>query len=231
MRQASKVCAVVPVKETGQGKQRLAAVLNRHQRQLLVQAMLEDVLAALTRTAGIAAILVCTADREIAGIAARYGADVFAEAARDGHSAAVAAAAARLDASGYDMLTVPADIPLAQPQDIGDLLRVHRQVAAGKPAAFSIVPARDERGSNAVVCSPPCAVPLQFGDDSFFPHLAAARRRGIEPAVVQLPRLALDIDTPDDLALLLGERAPTRTLALLTAWDRAHAPALDRIGS
>ena len=30
-------------------------------------------------------------------------------------------------------------------------------------------------GSNAILLSPPDAVPLRFGDDSFFPHLAAAR--------------------------------------------------------
>ena len=45
---ARNICAVVPVKETGRAKQRLAPVLSRQQRQLLVQAMFEDVLTALT---------------------------------------------------------------------------------------------------------------------------------------------------------------------------------------
>jgi 2-phospho-L-lactate guanylyltransferase len=84
--------------------------------------------------------------------------------------------------------------------------------------AFTITPARDERGSNAVLCSPAGAVPLRFGEDSFFPHLAAARARGIEPEVVRLPRIALDIDTPQDLALLLGTHARTRAHALLRRW-------------
>ena len=226
MQPARKICAVVPVKETGRAKQRLARILSRQQRQLLVQAMFEDVLTALTQTTGLAAILVSTADRGIAAIADSYGARVLEEGATDGHSAAVAAAAARLDAEGYDMLTLPADIPLVHPEDISHLLHVHREATQYESPGFTIVPARDERGSNAVLCSPPCAVPLQFGENSFLPHLAAAKRLGIEPVVVKLPRVALDVDTPDDLKLLLQERAPTRTHALLTLWAQARIHAV-----
>jgi 2-phospho-L-lactate guanylyltransferase len=57
---------------------------------------------------------------------------------------------------------------------------------------------------------------LRFGDDSYFPHLAASRRSGIEPTVVRLPGIGLDIDHPADLrAFLRAPRKPTRTLALL----------------
>jgi 2-phospho-L-lactate guanylyltransferase len=61
-------------------------------------------------------------------------------------------------------------------------------------------------------------VPLRFGADSFLPHLAAAKRCAIEPTVVRMPRIALDIDTPDDLALFLATPSPTRTRALLEQW-------------
>jgi 2-phospho-L-lactate guanylyltransferase len=40
---------------------------------------------------------------------------------------------------------------------------------------------------------------LRFGDNSFFPHLAAAEARGIRPTVLHLPGIALDIDNPADL--------------------------------
>jgi len=61
-------------------------------------------------------------------------------------------------------------------------------------------------------------VPLTFGTDSFLPHLAAARRCGIEPKVLKLPRVALDIDTPEDLAHFLGTQSQTRARALLEGW-------------
>jgi 2-phospho-L-lactate/phosphoenolpyruvate guanylyltransferase len=218
-----KICAVVPVKESSEAKQRLAGILSRAQRQQLAHAMLEDVLAVLASTAELASILVVTVDQGAADIAARYGAQVSGEGAGDGHTAAVAAAALRLDARGVDMLTLPADIPLVQSEDIEALLAVHSDAVARGAHAFVIVPARDECGSNAVLCSPAGAVALRFGDNSFFPHLAAAKACGIEPVVVQLARVALDIDAPDDVALLLAMPARTRTQALLGQWrDRSE---------
>jgi 2-phospho-L-lactate guanylyltransferase len=60
-------------------------------------------------------------------------------------------------------------------------------------------------------------IPLRFGDDSYFPHVATARRHGIEPVIVRLPGIGLDIDHPVDIRALLRARPrmPTRTLALL----------------
>jgi 2-phospho-L-lactate guanylyltransferase len=115
------------------------------------------------------------------------------------------------------MLAVPADIPLLEPDDVRALLRAHRN--GGDRRAFIIAPARDERGSNAVLCSPAEAVPLRFGEDSFFPHLATARSRGIEPEVMRLPRIALDIDTAADLELFLRAPSPTRAYALVRGWN------------
>jgi 2-phospho-L-lactate guanylyltransferase len=203
--------AVVPVKQTSEAKQRLATALSRTQRQELTLAMLEDVLAALTAVNELASILVVTVDPAAAEIAIRYGACVVREGAREGHTGAIAAAARRL--ADQSMLALPGDIPLLQPDDVRQLLSAHRE-----DRAFTIVPARDLRGSNAIICSPATAVPLRFGSDSFYPHLAAARSCGIEPKVVRLPRIALDIDTPEDLALLLQSTAPTRTHPLLGRW-------------
>ena len=68
-----------------------------------------------------------------------------------------------------------------------------------------------------MLCAPPDAVPLRFGDNSFFPHLDAARRCGIEPVVVRQPGIGMDIDHPADLAafLRLPQSAGTRTRAFL----------------
>jgi len=91
-------------------------------------------------------------------------------------------------------------------------------LAAHQPApAFTIVPAHDDLGSNTIICSPPDAVPLRFGEDSFYPHLDAARGRGIEPLVVRQPGIGMDIDNPVDLVAFLGmlPPLPTRTFAFL----------------
>ena len=220
------ICAVVPVKETAKAKERLATAINAAHRQQLACAMLEDVLAALAATAELAAILVVTVDPAAALIAARYGARVAAKRAAEGHTAAVACAAAQLAAKRLGMLTVPADIPLVQQEDIRALLGAHRSSIDAGGRAFTIVPAHDQRGSNAVACSPADAVALRFGEDSFFPHLAVAKENGIEPVVLRLPRIARDIDTPEDLAALIAAGpSTTRTFELLARWRLAEADA------
>ncbi|HEX9275540.1 MAG TPA: 2-phospho-L-lactate guanylyltransferase [Casimicrobiaceae bacterium] len=207
------VYAVVPIKETGDAKQRLAPVLGTARRQELALAMFEDVLATLARVRELAGIIVVTTDSAAGAIASRYGARVSSDGAREGHTGAVAAAARQLAAD--DMLTVPGDVPLVETNDIRQLLKAHGDATCRDGRAFVIVPARDERGSNAIVCSPAGAVPLTFSADSFLPHLAAAKRCGIEPTVLRLPRVALDIDTPDDMALFLATPSQTRARALL----------------
>ncbi len=213
-----KICVVVPVKDTVQAKQRLAALLAAERRQELALAMFEDVIAAISTVRELAGIVVVTVDSAAGAIAARHGARVMSEGACEGHTGAVMTAARRLAVEGCDLLTLPGDIPLVEPRDVRHLVRVHSATADRGVGAFTIVPARDELGSNAVLCSPADAVPLRFGDNSFFPHLDAAKAHGIQPEVVHLPRIALDIDTPEDLALFVRTPSQTRAYALLRQW-------------
>jgi 2-phospho-L-lactate guanylyltransferase len=89
-------------------------------------------------------------------------------------------------------------------------------VAHAPSPSFTIVPSHDERGSNAIACSPLDAVPLRFGEDSFYPHLRAAETCGIRPNVVHLPGIALDIDNPEDVVSFMQTESPTRAWAVLS---------------
>ncbi len=203
----SSLWAVVPVKNLQHAKQRLTSVLSAGERHGLFRAMLEDVLSALSECRGLAGVVLVTRDSEAKALAARYGARVLEEEENRGHTAASGFGVRTLAAEGVPgMVQLPADIPLVTPEDIDALLRAH-----GSAPAVTLAPSRDERGSNAVACSPPEVLPLRFGDDSYFPHLQRARALGIEPGVVHRPGLALDVDTPDDLLAFLA--TPSRTRA------------------
>ncbi len=208
---ATDIWAVLPIKETTEAKQRLANFVPAHLRPGLTLAMFEDVLDALTAARGLAGIVVVTADIAAAEIARRCGARIFADEARGGHTAVIAATARRLVREGCGgMLQVPGDIPLVTKEEISRLLQLHRPAPA-----FTIVPSHDNLGSNAVLVSPPCAVPLSFGEDSFFPHLRAAQQHGIEPLVVRTPGIGRDIDRAEDLHVFARLRSATRTQAFL----------------
>jgi 2-phospho-L-lactate/phosphoenolpyruvate guanylyltransferase len=203
--------AVMPVKTLQHAKARLAGVLAAREREELARAMAEDVLSALGASPDLAGILLVTGDPEARRLAARHGARVLLEEEERGHTAAASLGARTLAQEGAaGMVQVPADIPLVTPVDIGAVLATHREAPA-----ITLVPARDERGTNAVACSPPDVMPLRFGADSFVAHLRRARAHGIEPQIVRRPGVVLDIDTPDDLAAFLAAPSATRAYAYL----------------
>jgi 2-phospho-L-lactate guanylyltransferase len=209
----SGLWVVMPVKDLPDAKQRLASILNAKEREELFRAMLQDVLSALVASAELAGILLITRDPEARRLAKHYGARVLLEEENRGHTAASSLGVRTLAREGIPgMVQLPADIPLVTPDDIAALLHAH-----GEAPAVTLAPSRDERGSNAVACSPPDLLPLRFGDDSFLPHVLRARALGIEPQIVRRPGLALDVDTPDDLAAFLAAPSQTRAYACLTA--------------
>ena len=208
------IWAVIPVKELEGAKHRLSPLLSPAERQALARVMIAEVLDAVAAARGLAGVLVVTRDPWATEQAARIGARVVSDGARDGHTGSVNGGIRALLAEGRrGMITMPGDIPAVRPAEIEAVLAAH----PGDGPGFTIAPAHDEKGSNAVLLTPPDAVPLRFGDDSYVPHLDAARQHGLEPRIVPQPGIAMDIDHPVDLALFLAlpQSHGTRTRAFL----------------
>ncbi len=209
------IWAVVPVKELAGAKQRLSPALDAVQREAFARIMLAEVLEALAGARGLAGVLLVTLEPYARELAAQHGFRVSDAGARDGHTGAVDAGRALLAAEGAaGFLTMPGDIPAVTSAEVEALLAAH--VGQG----FTIGPAHDEKGSNAVLVSPPLAVKLRFGEDSYFPHLDAARAAGFEPRIVRLPGVAMDVDNPEDLHALLALPEAQRTRSV--SWLRAN---------
>jgi 2-phospho-L-lactate guanylyltransferase len=66
--------------------------------------------------------------------------------------------------------------------------------------------------------------PLRFGNDSFKPHLTAARASRKPCIVLSLPGIALDIDHPSDLRELADTPGETRSQRLARQWDLSDFP-------
>jgi len=213
MKAERMIVAAVPVKDFVNAKQRLMPALGAAERAALAAAMLEDVLAALA-AARLDCVWVVTREPSVVALARARGACPLAEDANRGHTAAVARAqteATRLGARVF--LTIPGDVPCVTADEIR---RLAEAAAAGAPA---FVPSRSGLGTNGAALAPPDAMPLTFGEPSFDNHLAAARARGLEPSVLPLPGLGLDIDAPDDLAALLAMPGATVSARLVASWQ------------
>jgi 2-phospho-L-lactate guanylyltransferase len=70
------------------------------------------------------------------------------------------------------------------------------------PRAALIVPDRAGTGTNALVLSPADILQPAFGPDSCAKHVSLARAAGIGFALEKVESMALDLDTPEDMALL-----------------------------
>ncbi|MBF0276159.1 MAG: 2-phospho-L-lactate guanylyltransferase [SAR324 cluster bacterium] len=199
--------AVVPAKDPADAKQRLSFVLNNEQRRKLFRAMLEDVVEVLLKVPALDGLMLVSRNTDAEWLAEQYGVRLLHEKENKGHTAAVSFAARVLGAEGATgILQLPGDVPMVSVDEIEQVMAAH-----GAAPAVTIVPSRDKKGSNCVLCSPPEVMPLTFGENSFYPHLTVARNHGLEPRVLEMPGIGLDIDTADDLRKLLALNADNRT--------------------
>jgi 2-phospho-L-lactate guanylyltransferase len=205
-----KTLAAVPVKDLENAKQRLVPVLSPEERRALARTMLEDVLDALWE-ASLDHVLVVTRDPEVIALARQHHASVLEEPENRGHTEAVALAQRMAaDTGAQRFLTIPGDVPQVTPQEIAALVAA---ASAGPGVVF--VPSRSGFGTNGVLLSPPDLMRLKFGEPSFANHLIAARRGGLDPVILSLPGLGLDIDGPEDLRTLLENERKTRSRRLI----------------
>jgi 2-phospho-L-lactate/phosphoenolpyruvate guanylyltransferase len=189
---------LVPVKALAAAKGRLDPWLSPLERRLLAIAMFEDVVAALQAVAGLEAPVVVSPDREVWRRAEAIGGRVVEEPAGEagGLNAALALAAAGL--AGADaLLVVAADLPLAAAS------RFQRVLEAAAAAQVVVVPSHDGVGTNVLAWRDPRSFAPRFGPGSAARHLSV-------PGAVRLDdqRLALDVDTVEDLRLVAGLADP-----------------------
>ena len=217
-----KTLAILPVKSFGAAKQRLAESLGAGSRQALAQAMFADVLGALRRTDELDEIAVVTSDPAAESAARGHGVLVLADTVQAGQSQAAQIGIQHALAHGFDrVVLVPGDTPLVQPADLAGLM-------ARSGQGVSVVPDRHGTGTNALVLTPPDAIEPSFGPDSRARHVAAAADAGVPLRVDEVAALALDVDTPDDLAALAAELEHGRGQAAST---RGALRQLDRAGA
>ena len=175
---------LVPVKAFAQAKARLAVSLDPAQRAELARAMAEHVLAA-ARPLPVA--VVCD-DMGVAEWADEQAAIVLREPGR-GLNGAVEAGVTRLARAGaQEVLVAHADLPMA-----------HGLARLAGFSGVTLVPDRQEDGTN-VLCLP-AGSPFRFryGPRSFTRHAAEAKRLGLPLRVRREPDLAWDIDVPSDI--------------------------------
>jgi 2-phospho-L-lactate/phosphoenolpyruvate guanylyltransferase len=201
--------AIVPVKRFAAGKRRLAGAVEEKARRELIEAMLRDVLTAISEARMVERTLVVTREPAAERVAGELGCEIVPDPADTGHSQAAEIGIDAATSQGPGLVALlPGDCPLLDPRELDGLL-------TGVPDPFvAVVPDRHGKGTNGLVLAPPDAIRPSFGEGSRERHVLAARHAGLPYSVESIDSLALDVDTPADLVAL--------TTALEAGRGRAH---------
>ena len=222
-----ELVAVVPVRGLPAGKRRLAALLDVDERNGLVLAMLDDVIAALSAAESIDRIVIASRDAAARTEAARLGVEFLDQTGlKLGYNRAVAfAQEALIEADA--ILVVPADVPLIT----ADAVDLVVSTAPVGPAVV-IAPAHNG-GTNGLFLRPPDVITPQFGPSSARAHAqsaASAGEAGVPVREASIDVWAFDLDTPADLRWL-QEHLPQLPATIAPNSRRWLAERLERTGS
>jgi 2-phospho-L-lactate/phosphoenolpyruvate guanylyltransferase len=197
---ARRVVAIVPVGAIEGAKSRLGAVLDAEERRDLAFRLADSTIRAVVATLGIDETLVVTPDDEVRELAVAAGARPLRQRG-GGLNDGLRQAREEAVAGGADAILV---LPIDIPQVTADRLAPVVALAASGDPLVAIVPDRHDRGTNALLLSPPGVIEFCFGGDSKDAHVRAARAAGAHVEVLDGP-LSLDIDTPEDLLIAQAE--------------------------
>jgi len=193
---------VIPMKEPCLSKTRLDPFLSSTQRQSIAMSMFEATLCFFKQHFSHYHLLVVTSSGLIAQVAKKHGANVLNEPKVGLRQAAQSAAIWSVEQGFSSQLLIPADIAhldVAEIQTLLDAPRTHGSV---------IVAPAEDFGTNALLTTPPNVIPFLYGIDSSLAHQQAAQANGHEFQAINLPHLALDVDTPADIAQLVALANP-----------------------
>ncbi len=181
---------LIPMKPLAAAKERLAPALSSDERRRLTLAMLADVISAAR---GFDRVWVLNSDADATDLARAAGVEAVPDPTPGaGLNASLTAATHAAIAEGATgVLVVSADLPSARPDDVAALVA---------SPGVALAPDRAGVGTNALWRSPGDQIDVAFGPNSLAAHAGLARAAGTPALVAARPGLALDVDTPDDLA-------------------------------
>lgn len=203
---------LIPVKDLARAKQRLAVLMTQEERTQLAWAMLENTFAA-AQCSSADRVAVVTLYQPAIDLAEKFGMEVILETEQISESASVDFGSREVTECGAEaVLRLPIDLPLITTEDIEAILTADQPLPS-----VVIVPSRDGTGTNAILRRPPTLFPSHFGPGSLAKHIKEAEAANATCTLLDLPRIALDIDEPDDIVELLNRGQATPICDLLAS--------------
>ena len=191
---------LLPVKSLLRGKGRLVPLLSHPERRVLNEYFLRRTVKIAAEFPGIQRTAIITEADDTLTLARELGVYTIRQTDGNGLNHAVTQGAAELYARGVrELLILPIDSPFLQTYDLCEV------VALGGQYEVVICPDKHSAGTNAMFFSAPTPMQFSFGPGSYLQHQRETQRCGLVPHLYYNPRIAKDIDLPEDLADLRNQ--------------------------
>lgn len=206
---------LIPLKTLATAKQRLSPAVSVPSRRRLMLQMLRRTVAA-AQAAEVGPVALATSEPTAGELAAALGVDLVSDGGLDWNEGLLHALRSFRPVPA-SVLYLSADLPLVSAADI-----LHLIDEAPDPGV-AIARAHDG-GTNALLVRPADALTPMFGHQpSASAHARQAADRGIAARILDIPGLALDVDTVDDLRAARLARPHRRRVVIVPDEPRALA--------
>ena len=101
------------------------------------------------------------------------------------------------------MMYLSIDLPLVEKKDITQIIDSHKH-------GLTLVQAKKDGGTNALIADLPRKINFQFGADSFRKHLEAAKLEKLKTNIQSTEGLSFDLDDHDDWEFLIKYYQPEK---------------------
>ena len=101
------------------------------------------------------------------------------------------------------MMYLSIDLPLLEKEDIKEMIDSHEE-------GLTIVEAKKDGGTNALISDLPRRINFQFGTDSYQKHIEASKSEKLSINIQSIERLSFDLDDQDDWELLMKYYQPEK---------------------
>ena len=204
-----KRIALIPVKNFGFAKSRLAGVLSAGERQTLARWMFWRVLGQARRSGLFSEAVILSKEAMLSSSKEGFPVHVIEQDPRLELEEALNAYFLESPLAVFEHFLLPADLPLLSQRDFWGLRTFLRK--EGTEAL--LLPSMDGRGTNGVYLKNPSGQRLAFGtDNSLSVNRATLKRSGVDFETYYSLGFALDVDTEEDLLWVFHHGLPFKGL-------------------
>jgi len=196
--------AIIPINEFSRSFTRLSSVLDLEQRMELAKNLSSRLIQILLTVDEVEKIVLFTCEKNWPGEMQHSKLVLRKDEDKKPLKQKIDSVADWVYGSGAKkMMYLSIDLPIVEKKDITQIIDSHKH-------GLTLVQAKKDGGTNALIADLPRKINFQFGADSFRKHLEAAKLEKLKTNIQSAEGLSFDLDDHDDWEFLIEYYQPEK---------------------